>query len=775
MTARDTAENITAHALLTCWLREQDGWTFDSERRTVTIPLPRWNATIEVGVERWSATLRHRLRLPATLHVTGQQPRELDLMTLATLLTDGLGTSRSVLPRILDSAAMVDEALRRRSGEIDVLWGPDPLTFGRSEQALLLGHAAHPTAKSRPEMGAASRQAYSPELAGRFPMRWLAVHRDVVQHDSALADAAPVLAEKLLRADPSTDHGTLDALMRAAGENRVLIPAHPHQADLLPVGWGDAVVDLGTLGGPWFPTTSLRTVYRADAEWQLKFSLTVSITNSVRVTLPKELDRAVESARLARTEVGMRTAAVAPDFVLIQDPAYLTLRMGDQVMNEFSVLFRENRWRTGGPADVTALTTLCQDHPDGGPSRLHAIVTAIAKREGRTEPDVAREWFARFCAVVVRSLIRLYLDVGLCFEAHQQNTLVEMHGGWPFRGVYRDSQGYFHREAAHGDLVEVIPGLGEQTESIFAESLADERLVYYLFANLTLGVINTLGDCADESVLLADLRSLLEQERAAGGRYPATLLDRLLDDEIWPLKANLLTRAQDMDELVGDISTQSVYVTTPNPLRMTTFGTQSPPEPRLQAAQSRETPPIGAGADHGSGDVRITAEPVDADVHAEMIHDWMNRPHVAPWWEAERIDARGYLKGLAHSTPWLFRADGEPFGYVETYHVADDPLAGYYDADPDDVGWHVLVGPEVFLGTGIPRRMARATLRYLFNQSGDQGRVVCEPDIRNTRMHRFCQRLGFRAVAELDLPDKRALLMVCTRHDHEAKQADMNE
>jgi spermidine-citrate ligase len=171
--------------------------------------------------------------------------------------------------------------------------------------------------------------------------------------------------------------------------------------------------------------------------------------------------------------------------------------------------------------------------------------------------------------VVVRSLIRLYLDVGLCFEAHQQNTLVELQDGWPVHGVYRDSQGYFHREAAHRDLTRVIPGLGEVTESIFPESLADERLVYYLFVNLSLGVVNALGPCADERVLLADLRRLLEEERTRGGRYPASLLDRLLDDETWPCKANLLTRAHDMDELVGDISTQSVYVTLPNPLRET--------------------------------------------------------------------------------------------------------------------------------------------------------------------------------------------------------------
>ena len=50
----------------------------------------------------------------------------------------------------------------------------------------------------------------------------------------------------------------------------------------------------------------MRTVYRADWPYQLKFSLHVRVTNSMRVTLPKELRRAVEAARLSQTEVGDR-------------------------------------------------------------------------------------------------------------------------------------------------------------------------------------------------------------------------------------------------------------------------------------------------------------------------------------------------------------------------------------------------------------------------------------------------------------------------------------
>ena len=314
----------------------------------------------------------------------------------------------------------------------------------------------------------------------------------------------------------------------------------------------------------------MRTVYQARWPWQLKFSLHVAVTNSLRVTLPKELDRAVEAYRFRLSALGQEAARIAPAFAYVDDPAYLTVEVDGRVLDGFSVLLRQNRWPAGSTADVTAVTTLCQDHPYGtGTSRLGAIVQRLAAARGIPVDEAGRAWFDRFCEVAVVSLVRLYLDAGLCFEAHQQNTLLELDGdGLPQRCVYRDSQGYFHREAAHDDVVRVLPGLGEATESIFPEALADERLVYYPFLNLTLGVVNTLGaaGCADEAVLLADLRHCLESERELGGRYPATLLDRLLDAPRWPCKGNLRTRLHDMDELVGDIETQSVYVTIPNPL-----------------------------------------------------------------------------------------------------------------------------------------------------------------------------------------------------------------
>lgn len=44
------------------------------------------------------------------------------------------------------------------------------------------------------------------------------------------------------------------------------------------------------------------------------------------------------------------------------------------------------------------------------------------------------------------------------------------------------------------------------------------------------------------------------------------LVKSMLSQESLPCKANLLTRVHDMDELVGSLETQSVYVDVTNPL-----------------------------------------------------------------------------------------------------------------------------------------------------------------------------------------------------------------
>jgi len=654
------AARLAEQNFLNCWLRETSDWEVLSAEaspaglsspalassglssslscvreiakatgceRVIRLGLPRQNAEIFMGVRYFSPTQRHLFAGPARLSLGQGFAAPVDLATLSslclrelTLTGTGGGAPALFQERLLHSLRLTEKFLVQRAVEIEGLYGAAPLRFIESEQALLLGHQVHPTPKSRVEMGVLDVDAYSPELGTSFPLHWFRVRSGLLKGRSALPTPAHELVGNLLQVH-SGSAASRAASASAAVTARTaevlaydqagwgLLPLHPWQARLLLqrpavrelVDRGD-MRDLGLMGESFAPTSSVRTLYAENLPFMCKFSLSVRITNSLRVTLAKELDRAVEAACLWATDIGRIASVVAPTVRVLHDPAYLTLAPDGEVWDEFSVLLRENPWGKASREDVTALTTLVQDHPAGGKSRLASIVCALAKRTGRTVPDVARAWFGRYVSVAVLPLLRLFCEVGLCFEPHQQNTLLSLEDGWPASFLIRDSQGYFHREAAHAYLCRHLPGVGEATESIFPEDLAAERLTYYVFVNGVLGMVNAFGTAGliGEEVLLADLRTELTALRAGGTRYPATIVDRLLDMERLPCKGNLRTRFHDMDELVGDIATQSVYVEIDNPFAQAgagqdakqcvpaTVAAPGAPQPQKQQAETGE-------------------------------------------------------------------------------------------------------------------------------------------------------------------------------------------
>ncbi len=127
-------------------------------------------------------------------------------------------------------------------------------------------------------------------------------------------------------------------------------------------------------------------------------------------------------------------------------------------------------------------------------------------------------------------------------------------------------QGYYFR-ASHADrLHRLLPGLGAHSDTFVPDQVADERFAYYLGINHVLGLIGAFGSqqLADEQLLLAALRRFLAgpAATATGSALPA----HLLDAPTLRCKANLLTRLHGLDELVGPVETQSVYVEIDNPV-----------------------------------------------------------------------------------------------------------------------------------------------------------------------------------------------------------------
>ncbi|WP_028809892.1 IucA/IucC family protein [Streptomyces sp. 351MFTsu5.1] len=587
------AEAAAVENLLRCWVRESDLPAPAHGTGALRIPLPASGTSLLVPVQYWSPTGWHRFGRPR-LGGTPVQAPPVDAVTLAALLsrestpTDPASTGAELsapagaeltapagaelTARVADSVRRTATFLRERRKHPDD--GPD--LFLAAEQALVLGHPFHPAPKSREGLSEAEAASCSPELRGSFPLRWLAVDPSLLATDSAWTERGrPVPAAQLTQRLAGPDLPLPDG--------HTALPMHPWQLrevrlrpEAAPLFASGMLRDLGDHGSLWHPTSSVRTVHRSGAPAMLKLSLGLRITNSRRENLRKELHRGVEVHRLLRAGLSREWQAAHPAFDIVRDPAWLAVDAPDGTpVPGLDVVIRHNPFTPSH--DVSCVAGLVSPRPHADPatgrttwrSRLAELVTRLAFRTGRPQGAVAAEWFLRYLRHVVRPVLWFDGEAGIALEAHQQNTLVLLDAdGWPAGGRYRDNQGYYFRESRRAELDARLPGIGQHSDTFVSDEVTDERFAYYLAINNVFGLIGAFGSqhLADERLLLAAFRRFLDDVTSGADRLRSTLPGRLLDSPVLRCKANLLTRVHGLDELVGPVDTQSVYVTIANPL-----------------------------------------------------------------------------------------------------------------------------------------------------------------------------------------------------------------
>ncbi|MGX1674365.1 GNAT family N-acetyltransferase [Streptomyces sp. NPDC055400] len=161
--------------------------------------------------------------------------------------------------------------------------------------------------------------------------------------------------------------------------------------------------------------------------------------------------------------------------------------------------------------------------------------------------------------------------------------------------------------------------------------------------------------------------------------------------------------------------------------------------------------------------------PVRIERDLTLISRWMNDPAVTAFWELEGPESvtenhlRPQLDGDGRSVPCLGVLDGTPMSYWEIYRADLDPLARHYPARPHDTGVHLLIGGVANRGRGLGTGLLKAVADLVLDHRPRCARVVAEPDLRNTPSVSAFLSAGFRFSAEVDLPDKRAALMIRDR------------
>ncbi|MCT7659806.1 acetyltransferase [Mycobacterium sp. CPCC 205710] len=164
---------------------------------------------------------------------------------------------------------------------------------------------------------------------------------------------------------------------------------------------------------------------------------------------------------------------------------------------------------------------------------------------------------------------------------------------------------------------------------------------------------------------------------------------------------------------------------------------------------------------------------MEPDRDLALLHSWLNDPEVAQFWNMAWPLAKvaSYLRDQhdsAHSVAHVGEANGVPMSYWELYRADLDPLAEHYPARAHDAGVHLLLGPAEFRGRGLAAPLIEVVSGWLLRTDPRASRVVAEPDVENHRSIRAFEGAGFRRMADIDLPKKRAALMVRERSGYRA-------
>ncbi|MEB3033415.1 GNAT family N-acetyltransferase [Mycolicibacter sp. MYC340] len=119
----------------------------------------------------------------------------------------------------------------------------------------------------------------------------------------------------------------------------------------------------------------------------------------------------------------------------------------------------------------------------------------------------------------------------------------------------------------------------------------------------------------------------------------------------------------------------------------------------------------------------------DPDADAEMISEWMNRPHLAETWHYDRPadEWRRHLEIQfegSYSRPYVWLLDGRPFGYMELFRAAQDDVSTVYDADPYDLGLHGAMADLDMVEHGHGAIMFRGFVESVFDIEPQCRRVI---------------------------------------------------
>ena len=466
-----------------------------------------------------------------------------------------------------------------------------------SEQALLWGHAYHPSPKSRQGVDMTSLLAHSPETQSQFALFWFKVDSSLVSYigkdtKTVLRNIAHTLLTDELLAPVNSEINSLntnslnsDGLNTDSDTDWVYYPCHPWEADgilanptikrAIASGY---MIPIGLTGKVVSPTSSVRTLYHDQLSHFIKCSIHVRLTNCIRKNAWYELHSAVYLNSILE-KIDRSKRLTAPAFKLMLEPGAATLDMsakfpdGDAsaaqfITESFGLLFRES-FTTDDIKYLTPQVAAALFTEDRfGDSVIERQLQQRCNRrdqhnnERASYDTLACLWFSRYANILIDGTFDYFFNHGVVFEPHLQNTVIGFHRGLPTCVWIRDLEGT--------KLVDSLWSLADATDlserckqSIhYSRAAGWSRIAYCVFVNnLSEAIFYLCRDAQSAKKLEARLwqhvKEILINWQLVYGPQPE--IQDFLDGGSLPSKTNYKTR------LLTLADKHSAYVMLPCP------------------------------------------------------------------------------------------------------------------------------------------------------------------------------------------------------------------
>ncbi len=152
-----------------------------------------------------------------------------------------------------------------------------------------------------------------------------------------------------------------------------------------------------------------------------------------------------------------------------------------------------------------------------------------------------------------------------------------------------------------------------------------------------------------------------------------------------------------------------------------------------------------------------------------LLYKWMHEPHVIPQWQLDipEIELAVYFEKMSvddHQRLYIIQIDNRDVGYLEIYEAKRDRLGLYYNADENDLGWHILLGETDVVGKGHFRACMRTMCFFVFENSKATTKIVGEPSVEVKSYEYVADQIAFEAQKVIHMPEKNAVLYHCFRN-----------